>query len=227
MGCYFSLVLFTCVETEAKRSCFFSKVVHTVGGWPRLVHRPLILDQRFSSAPWLPGACVQFAWHLGSEKDTYSHAQLTFRSVSSPSLTTPWCSVHFGRIGFQPAPHLQDPTTLPFLFASPQLTYVVPKSPGLLLFSVQAALQSFPAATRTPVAGKQSSFRNVSRFCWFLRLKTFFFIHAEIQAFESFHKIYTLGHIIIPFFKLNIFFICPYLPFPDLCQLPPLASPCV
>lgn len=115
-------------------------------------------------------------------------------------LTTPWCSVHFRRIGFQPAPHLQDPTTLPFLFASPQLMYVVPKSPGLLLFSVQAALQSFPAATRIPVAGKQSSFRNVSRFCWFLRLKTFFFIHAEIQAFESFHKIYTLGHIIIPFF---------------------------
>lgn len=110
MRCYFFLVLFTCVETETKRSYFFSKVVHTVGRWPRLVYRPLILDRHFSSALWLPGAWVQFAWYLGSEKDTYSllYAQLTFHSVSLPSLITPRCSVHFGRIGFQPAPHLQD-----------------------------------------------------------------------------------------------------------------------
>ena len=188
------MLFFSCpfyiVETEARRSCFFSRVMRTVGRWPRLVHRPLIPDQRFSSVPRLPGACVHFAWYLGSEKDTRSllYAWLTFPFVSLPSLTTPRCSVHFGHIGFQPAPHLPDPTTHPFLFASPQLTYVVTKGPRLLLFTVQAALQSFTAATRTPVVGKQSSFRNVSYFCCFLRLKTIFFIHAKYKHLNRFIK---------------------------------------
>lgn len=171
----FFLILFTCVETKTKRSYFFSKVVHTVGRWPRLVQTSDSGSGTFP-LPLLPGACVQLpdTWDL--KKTPILSCMLSWHFILF--LCHPW--LHHGvqcisgvLVSSQP-PSLRPYHPPISICLSPQLTYIVTKSPCLLLFSVQAALQSFTAATRTPLAGKTVEFQKCELLLLILKTKNIF-----------------------------------------------------
>lgn len=155
---------------EAKRSSFFSKAMPSVCGQAKVRHNHR-LPQCSSLVPGLPGAHPHSAWYWALKKISIFSYMLSWHFILFLAImpTSEWqvfqCILEVLISSRSPSQRpYHTPISLRFTLAH---CSQLPRAPGLSSLSWLAHLQSFPEATRSPAPGKQLSFRNGRRFCYF------------------------------------------------------------
>lgn len=154
------ILIFIWVETEAKRSSFFSKAMQSVCGQAnvRHNHRPLtppglLLCPR---AAWCPST---FCLILGVWKrypfSLICSADISFCFLAIMPTSEWWVFQCIWKYWFPVSPHPKDPTTHPFLFASLGLT--APSHRGLLVCPRSADRHTCRASLKLPGLRRQEN----------------------------------------------------------------------